>query len=292
VNTKHADTVRGSDGSAHTHVQAGVDTSAWDHSTHEQFYDYYASESISNEARVRFCRIRDHILRFVPHAAGTVLDVADIGCGAGSHSIVWAEKGHRVHALDVNERLLDLGRERASQRGLDIDFRVGTATRLPWADESVDVCVAIELLEHVEQWGGCMNEFTRILRPGGAVFVSTTNQLCPKQAEFNLPMYSWYPAPVKRHYEKLAFTTRPELANYAKYPAVHWFTFYQLRKWLLSRGCRSLDRFDIMDMEEKGAMARLVVSAMRSVPLLRWFGHVCTPGTVILGIKQPAVPGR
>lgn len=261
--------------------------SAWDHSTHESFYAYYAEESASEEALVRFRRIRDHILRII--AKGKPLDrkleVVDIGCGAGTQSMVWAESGHRVHALDINEPLVELGRQRAAGAGHSIDFRVGSATALPWSDESMEVCIANELLEHVADWETCLKEFTRILRPGGALFFTTTNWLCPIQAEFNLPLYSWYPAPVKHYFENMALTKRPEIANFARYPAVNWFTFYGLRKWLSSRGFHCLDRFDIMDLEEKRAWARLTASAVRSVPLLRGLAHICTSGTIILAIR-------
>ena len=264
------------------------DELGFDHSTHENFYEYYSEESASEEAMIRFRRVRDHILRMMSarRSIDPPLDVADIGCGAGTHSRIWAESGHRVHALDVNGPLVELGRKRAAEAGYNIDFQVGSATKLPWADESADVCVALELLEHVADWESCIREFTRILRPGGALFFTTTSRLCPRQAEFNLPMYSWYPKPIQRHFERLSVTTRPELANYAKYPAVHWFTFFGMRRVLRRRGFQCFDRFDIMDMQEKSKSSRLVVSCIRAVPPLRLLGHVLTPGTIMLAIRD------
>jgi 2-polyprenyl-3-methyl-5-hydroxy-6-metoxy-1,4-benzoquinol methylase len=262
----------------------------WDHSTHDSFYDYYAQESQTEEAQQRFTRARDTILRAMTNGerGHRILDIADIGCGAGTQSMIWAELGHRVHAVDVNEPLVVLGRERAAKAGFAIDFRVGSATTLPWPDESVDVCVALELLEHVSDWRSCLNEFVRILRPGGALFLTTNNQLCPLQAEFNLPLYSWYPSPLKHHFEKLALTTRPDLANFARYPAVNWFTYYGLRHVLAGSGFRCLDRFDMINLEGKGTPARLLVTAVRFIPLLRRLAHVCTRGTRILAVKGPA----
>ena len=264
----------------------------WDHSTHDEFYDYYARESESDEARGRFARVRDMILsRFGPGAADRVLHVADVGCGAGTQSIVWAQSGHTVHALDVNERLVQLGRERAARAGCAIDFRVGSATDLPWADNSIDVCIALELIEHVADWESCVNEFARVVRPGGVLFLTTTNRLCPIQEEFNLPVYSWYPSPLKRHYEQLATTTRPELANFAKYPAVNWFTFYRLREFLAGRGFESLDRFQMMNLQGKGLPARMLVGAMRTLPPARLLGQLFTPGTRLLAVKTGSVGG-
>ena len=268
--------------------QALAPTGSWDHTTHDRFYEYYARESQSEEALGRFRRVRDTILRTLDTGADRILDVADIGCGAGTQGLIWAEAGHSVHALDVNEPLVRLGRERAAQAGRTIDFRIGSATALPWANDSMDVCIALELIEHVADWEGCLEEFTRVLRPGGVLFLTTTNQLCPVQEEFNLPLYSWYPSRIKRHFEKLAVTTRPALANFARYPAVNWFTFYGLQSYLAARGFHSLDRFQIMNLEGRGAVDRWLIRSMRSVPLLRRLGQLCTPGTRILSVKTGA----
>jgi ubiquinone/menaquinone biosynthesis C-methylase UbiE len=259
----------------------------WDHSSHDEFFSYYAEASSSPEAHERFRRIRDVVLRIGRQREGErVYEVADIGCGAGTQSLLWAELGHRVYGLDVNQPLLDLARKRSSHFGYDIDFRVGSATSLPLPDNSVDVCLAIELLEHVGDWQACLNEFTRVLRPHGVLFVSTTNKLCPIQNEFTLPLYSWYPAPAKRYCERLAVTTQPQLASYAKYPAVNWFSYYHLRRAFIERGFETvMDRFDLMDTANRGGLAKGFIGSIRRVPVLRWLGHIGTSGTTVLGVK-------
>lgn len=264
--------------------------SHWDHSSHAEFFAYYAEASQSEATVRRFRAIRDAILRVLAQRAPAPrsLDVADIGCGAGTQSFLWAELGHRVCGLDVNEPLLELARKRAEGLGYAIDFRVGLATDPPFQDESMDVYLAIELLEHVADWESCLNAAARTLRPGGLLFLSTTNKLCPIQEEFNLPFYSWYPARWKHYFERLASTTRPELANYAKYPAVNWFSFYELREALTAKGFHCLDRFDLIDTAAKGKLAKFVVRNLLPLPILRWWAHVCTPGTRLLAVKQHA----
>src|SRR5262245_11925833 len=108
--------------------QDEVTSSAASHQgSHPEFYDYYATESLLPRTRDRFRRIRDTILRVTPIAeSARVYSVADIGCGAGSQSILWAELGHRVHGLDVNAQLLDLARKRATGAGYNIEFVVGS----------------------------------------------------------------------------------------------------------------------------------------------------------------------
>ncbi len=233
--------------------------------------------------------VRDKALWLLEAAhgiAGSVLEVADIGCGAGTQCRLWAKLGHRVHGLDVNAPLIEVAKKRASEEGLDIELDVGSATELPYPDSSMDVALLPELLEHVANWQDCLNEAVRILKPGGLLYLSTTNWLCPRQQEFNLPMYSWYPGFLKRKYELLAVSTRPEIANHCKYPAVNWFSFYSLANYLETRGFRCLDRFDMVDTENKGALSKLAVALIRSIPPLRFLGHVLTPGSIVFAFKE------
>jgi ubiquinone/menaquinone biosynthesis C-methylase UbiE len=264
--------------------------SKWDHSSHQEFYNYYATESETEPALQRFRSIRECVLRIVEKEKKIVaaLEVLDIGCGAGTQSILWAEAGHHVHAVDVNQPLLELGKQRAHVAGHDIEFRLGSALELPWPEESMDVCLVIELLEHVKEWEACLNECARVLRPGGVLFVTTSNKLCPIQQEFNLPFYSWYPVFIKHFFERRALTTHPQLANFAKYPAVNWFSFYDLREVMASRGFRCLDRFDVMDLRSKSSLQKSVVLLIRYSSAFRWLAHVATPGTMIGCVKGSA----
>jgi 2-polyprenyl-3-methyl-5-hydroxy-6-metoxy-1,4-benzoquinol methylase len=266
--------------------EANRQANSWDHGTHQDFYDYYARESESEATQQRFRGIQAAVLRVAAQTGmAAPFDVADIGCGAGTQCRLWAESGHRVVGVDVNEPLIQLAAKRAAEQGLDIKFDIGTATALPWPDRSMDVCLVPELLEHVADWQSCVNEAARILRPGGLLYLSTTNFLCPKQQEFNLPLYSWYPGMLKRYCERLAVTTHPAIANYAKYPAVNWFSFYGLRDYLKPLGFRCLDRFHLIDTAGKSRFAQSIVSALRGIPPLRFLGHLATPSTYLVGVK-------
>lgn len=250
----------------------------------KEFVDYYAKQSVTPEALRRSQRILELVGRFVAGRRED-LHVADIGCGPGAQSRIWAMAGYRVHGVDINPGLLALAREGAREAGLEIDWRQGSADALPFSDACMDVCLAPELLEHVPDWQASLRELTRILKPGGVLYLSTTNRLCPSQMEFDLPFYSWYPTFLKRYYERLAVTTRRDLVSHATYPAVHWFTFYQLSDFLRPLGLDAKDRFDLIDLEDLGKLGRFVVQSMRAMPPLRWVGHVFTPYSVVLAIK-------
>ncbi|WP_200177202.1 methyltransferase domain-containing protein [Ectothiorhodospira shaposhnikovii] len=259
------------------------ESAKWKTRTHSEFVEYYAQQSLSEVAETRSRGLRDKLLRF-QDGPRSPLNVADIGCNAGTQSRVWAEQGHYVYGVDINEDLVRLARERLQQADLKAAFHIASATSLPFADASMDVCIAPELLEHVSEWQKCLHEFTRILKPGGVLYISTTNRLCPKQNEFDLPLYSWYPTRLKRRYERLAVTTRPELVNYAAYPAVNWFTYYQLRDHLKTLGMEVGDRFDHMEIGQN-PLRRLALSAIQFSPTIRWIAHISSPSTSIFARK-------
>lgn len=263
---------------------------AFDHSSDPKFLEYYTRASQSQETIDRFSRVMDRalgLLREQGHG-DRPLDVVNVGCGAGTQAMLWAEAGHRVRAIDINGPLVSVGQLRANERGLKVLFAIGSATDLPFADASADVVLLPELLEHVVHWQRVLKEATRVIRPRGLLYISTSNSLCPRQQEFTLPLYSWYPGTVKRWCEHKALTTHPQWANYAKYPAVHWFTYYELSAWLANKGFRTLDRFDVLARRPLPSTARFLVTLARNIPPLRFLGHVLTSGTTVWALKGEA----
>ncbi len=156
-------------------------TKHWDTSSSDEFFEYYAQRSASPRDIARFTAARDYVLR-VMQAHGVdieALEVADIGCGAGTQSFLWSDLGHYVHGIDVNEPLIELARRRAEEKGYRVDMRVGSATDLPWDSESMDVCLLPELLEHVPNWEDCLDEAARVVKPGGFLYLTTTTSCAP-----------------------------------------------------------------------------------------------------------------
>jgi SAM-dependent methyltransferase len=64
----------------------------------------------------------------LPPAPARVLDV---GAGTGAMTILAAELGHRVTALDLSPAMLDQARRKAGERALDVAFVVGPAEQPP-----------------------------------------------------------------------------------------------------------------------------------------------------------------
>src|SRR5262245_66655758 len=69
----------------------------WDHQSHEEFFRYYEKESITPNTVLRFRTIRDTVIRLSPILTSRrPCKVADIGCGAGTQSMLWRSEERRV----------------------------------------------------------------------------------------------------------------------------------------------------------------------------------------------------
>jgi len=259
------------------------------HNNDPRFVEYYARESATAAAAVRARSVMNALVRLRNRRglATNKLVVSDIGCNTGTQSRCWLEAGHVVRGLDISRDLVDLAQQRSAEFGERCSYEVGSAVSTPWSDESCDICLVPELLEHVADWESCLREAVRVLRRGGTLYISTTNILCPVQQEFALPLYSWYPPGLKRYFLEKTLTTSPHLANFASFPAFHWFSPYQLSAELRQLGVEALDRFDAMDAESKGLAARFVIAALRGNRALRFMGHVFTPSTALVGFREP-----
>jgi SAM-dependent methyltransferase len=93
--------------------------------------------------------------------------VLNAGAGAGSFSLRLAENGFDVTSVDTSSAAVEVLRGRVTGEVTRADV-----TALPFADAAFDAAVLGEVLEHVEDDRGALEEVARVLRPGGVLAVS------------------------------------------------------------------------------------------------------------------------
>lgn len=94
-------------------------------------------------------------------AGGVRLRIADVGCGTGGNFTLLDEWGD-VAGIDMSPEALRF----CLQRGRANVLRA-TADRLPFADGSLDLATALDVLEHLQDDRAALAEFRRVLKPGG-----------------------------------------------------------------------------------------------------------------------------
>ncbi len=109
--------------------------------------------------------------------AGTVW--LDAGCGTGTLARWLAARGCSVLGVDAASEMVAA----AAQSAKIYDYsdrlgfvRIGTIARLALEDNLLDGILCSSVLEYVSDPCACLNEFARVLKPGGLLLVSIPNR--------------------------------------------------------------------------------------------------------------------
>ncbi|MDD5328812.1 MAG: class I SAM-dependent methyltransferase [Sulfuricella sp.] len=100
--------------------------------------------------------------------------VLDIACGEGYGSRLLAEKAVLVIGVDLDATAVIHAKEKYSLPNLK--FIQGDCTSLPLDDQSIDLVVSFETLEHHSEHDAMMSELYRILSPTGVLIISTPDR--------------------------------------------------------------------------------------------------------------------
>src|SRR5215469_10669728 len=99
------------------------------------------------------------------------LDALDAGCGTGFLSFELAARGHRVTGVDFAPAMLAEARRKAAERTVSVGFEEGDAEHLPFPPASFDLAISRHVLWTLPHPEGAIDEWIRVLRPGGRLVV-------------------------------------------------------------------------------------------------------------------------
>ncbi len=112
----------------------------------------------------------DRILALVLAGKGP-LDALDVGCGTGFLALELAVRGHRVTGVDFAPAMIGAARDKAAAQGLAIRFEEADAESLPFPAARFDLVVSRHLLWTLPHPEAAIDEWIRVLRPGGRLAV-------------------------------------------------------------------------------------------------------------------------
>ena len=99
--------------------------------------------------------------------------VLDVGCGTGKLLVELCQVGAEVTGIDTFEEAEGIDRQiaeaRLTEHGFTARLVTGTATDMPFGNESFDLVVTIGMLEHISPAVRpvMLREMFRVLNPGG-----------------------------------------------------------------------------------------------------------------------------
>ena len=99
----------------------------------------------------------------------------DVGCGQGTYVARMRELGFEVYGIDASEGQVRFAARHVGGKGIVIE---GSALQIPAPDQSYDFVYTINVLHHlasVDEQQRAFREITRVLRPGGALFIHEIN---------------------------------------------------------------------------------------------------------------------
>ena len=95
--------------------------------------------------------------------------VLDVGTGTGFLALLLAKLGYDVSGVDVAEKMLQIGAEKAERLGLSVNFLKGECEKLSFPDGSYDAVVNCRVMWTLTDPEAAVREWARVLRPGGRV---------------------------------------------------------------------------------------------------------------------------
>ncbi|MBD3198060.1 MAG: methyltransferase domain-containing protein [Candidatus Lokiarchaeota archaeon] len=125
--------------------------------------------------------------------------ILDIGCGTGRTSLKVAKmlkNGGYLYGIDIYSKMAISGNDLETvQHNAELEgvaektsFKFGSATEIPFDDESFDIVNVSSVLHEIHEKGGQMkalNEIYRVLKPGGTAYIGEWNRY-----SFPLILYS------------------------------------------------------------------------------------------------------
>lgn len=207
----------------------------------------------------------------------------DIGCASGEYAAALQPLVRSVVGIDTSA-----DRFAKSRPEVRTHLQVGYSEDLPFANESFDLILLNEVLEHVRDDAATLREAFRVLSPGGRLVLMSPNRLFPFEQHSvfrngrTLPtlhtvMFPYLPIPLHRH-----FGLTPTARNY--WP-------WQLRSLVRGAGFTiEQTSFVAQTMEGKGAVrfrhTGLLRKALEWGELLPLFRSFLCISTLVVGRKS------
>jgi ubiquinone/menaquinone biosynthesis C-methylase UbiE len=128
--------------------------------------EFHAGTSIYGEHYVRYDAAQSLV------KGKTVLDIA---CGSGYGTKLLAKNAKKVYGVDIAPEVVEYAQENYGVP--NAEYLVGDGESIPLEDNTVDVVISFETIEHIKHYTQFLEEVRRVLKDEGLLVLSTPNEL-------------------------------------------------------------------------------------------------------------------
>ncbi|APQ60470.1 Erythromycin 3''-O-methyltransferase [Paenibacillus polymyxa] len=129
-----------------------------------------------NSRKIEFLTTNHVLKNIIPENAY----ILDVGAGAGAYSFYYAERNHKVVAIDLTPKHIEVIKEKSKQTGMSIDAHVDNAIDLSRFDsETFDFVLCFGPMYHItglDDRSACIKECLRVLKKGGHLAIAYINK--------------------------------------------------------------------------------------------------------------------
>lgn len=128
----------------------------WEQNKKGEFYDFSIKWSLTKELVIKKKN----------------LTILDYGCGVGRYiwEIIKINPKSKIFGLDISSTAIKIAKKKLP----GVFFSVqNDDKKFPIKNESVDLILAMDVLEHIFDVQKIIHEFNRVLKPGGQIFITT-----------------------------------------------------------------------------------------------------------------------
>jgi len=102
-------------------------------------------------------------------------NILEIGCGSGRFSSLLASSSRNVTYMDLTKGMLDVTKNKLKQEEHSFVGVNGSVINIPFANETKDAIISINVMNHIEDFKNSLVEFKRVLKPNGKLLINVTN---------------------------------------------------------------------------------------------------------------------
>lgn len=102
----------------------------------------------------------------------------DVGCGDGSFTLPLSDNFRKVMAIDVQQNFIDSFKKKVGHTDKFEIFNM-SAEKMDFENNTFDIIITIETIEHIPDLKKAASEFYRVLKPGGELIITCPNRMFP-----------------------------------------------------------------------------------------------------------------